>query len=845
MNPLHQYLVGLLDDQVQKRTIVVFYDPRREFEEFVGELPAAGEAPEGLTRVSLGQRQVYLARHEGSLFAVRAAAEAVTSGARPEPTVLYLPGVSWSEFGSPLLELERAGTSWKPSLKGLARHALLTRFSEGEVDQTLAAEGLRYRDLARLLEQAEAGGRASVLKTLFPGLSSENLLAQWLADPARDGEVESKGAQAELRAMLTSRLGLALADTIPLAELRDRALRYVLINEFRSDLRGTAPASMAQVPSPPSATHLDRARAVALQLRRAHADRYPDLADRLESDFRVCEAGIPPGELGSIDTFRCEEAMLLTWCARLVAEGRHDEALQAVAERVDSFWTAQDLRRRAQWELVRALADLGLEVQRVRAELPRAGTAPGSWVASYAGSSRWHQADRLLREVEARVVALDDEPECEEALGRIRRAYEDLMEQMARGFTAALASAGWSVTGVLSQSNVFDKVVSRAPGRTAYFLVDALRFEMGHELARLLPEALELQVQPAIASLPSITPVGMASLMPGAAGGFNVVAHKGRVVGAVDGTPLGSATDRMNYFRTRVPDLVDLTLGELQNHNSKKLAVRLKNASLVVVRSTEIDQSGESDADFIARTIMDRVVPNLARAIRKLGQAGIQHFVVSADHGYLFASRKDEDMRLDAPAGQTLETHRRCWIGQAGTPPPGAVRVTGAELGYATDLDFVFPQGAAVFRAGGSLSYHHGGPSLQEMVVPVLSFRLPVQAAPAAAKVSIELEGLPEKVTNRIFSVRLRVTGDLFTEDAVPIRIVLLSANEQVGQAGMALGGQLDLDTSVVLVPPGAEVNVGMRLAAEDVSAIQVVALDPTTDAVLRSSKEIPVRLGI
>ncbi len=844
MNPLHRYLVRLLDEQVQQHTLVVFYDPRREFEDFVGELPAAGEAPEGLARVALGQHPVYLGCFEGSFFGLRAAAEAVTSGVRPEPTVLYLPGVTWTETGTPLLELERAGTSWRPALKQLARHLLLKHFGEGEVDQLLAAEGLRYLDLARMLEEAQAGGRASVLKALFPGLSPEALLARWLTDPTGDAEIESKGGRAELRATFNSRLGLDLAAEATLAEARDRALRYVLVNEFRSDLRGPAPGTMAQVPSPASTPHLERVRSVAQLLRRSHADRYPALADRVESEFRVCEAGVPPEELGSIDTFRCEEAMLLTWCSGLVAEGRYEEALQAVAERTDSFWTAQDLRRRAQWDLVRALAELGLEIQRVQAQMPRSGGRPEAWVTGYSGASQWCQVDRLVREAESRVVALDDEPECEEALGRIRRAYEDLVEQMARGFSTSLRDAAWAIPDVLAQSSVYDKVVARASGRTALFLVDALRFEMGQELARVLPEALDLQVRPAVASLPTITAVGMAGLLPGAAGDFNVVVHRGQVVGAVAGTPLGSAKERIDYFRTRVPDLVDLTLGELLKESSKKLAGRLKGASLVVVRSTEIDQSGETDADLVARTTMDLVIPNLARAIRRLGRAGVESFVVAADHGYLYSLPKEMDMRMDLPAGQAVEVHRRCWIGRAGTPPAGALRVAGAELGYATDLEFHFPQGAAVFRSGGGLAYHHGGPSLQELVIPVVSFRLPVQTTPAPQGVSVELEGLPEKVTNRIFSVRVRVTGDLFTQE-VPVRVVLMSGTEQVGQAGMALGGVFQPEAGVVQVTPGVEANVGMRLASENVQALQVLALDPGTDSVLFSSKEIPVRLGI
>jgi hypothetical protein len=80
-------------------------------------------------------------------------------------------------------------------------------------------------------------------------------------------------------------------------------------------------------------------------------------------------------------------------------------------------------------------------------------------------------------------------------------------------------------------------------------------------------------------------------------------------------------------------------------------------------------------------------------------------------------------MRTDAPGGDTVELHRRCWIGRGGATPPGCVRVSASALGYASDLEFVFPAATGVFKAGGDLAFHHGGPSLQEMVVPVLTVR--------------------------------------------------------------------------------------------------------------------------
>jgi hypothetical protein len=189
---------------------------------------------------------------------------------------------------------------------------------------------------------------------------------------------------------------------------------------------------------------------------------------------------------------------------------------------------------------------------------------------------------------------------------------------------------------------------------------------------------------------------------------------------------------------------------------------------------------------------MEGVIGNVARAIRKLASAGIENFVVTADHGHQFSIRKDDDMKTDNPGGHTVDIHRRCWIGHGGVTPPGTVRVAGAELGYDTNLDFVFPTGLGVFKAGGGLSFHHGSVSLQELVIPVVSLRIPMTGSKIPTDKVVHLRGLPNELTNRTFGVRVSVVGDLFTTERVALRVVLVSGNEQVGQAGMALDGDLD-----------------------------------------------------
>lgn len=202
-------------------------------------------------------------------------------------------------------------------------------------------------------------------------------------------------------------------------------------------------------------------------------------------------------------------------------------------------------------------------------------------------------------------------------------------------------------------------------------------------------------------------------------------------------------------------------------------------------------------------------------------------------------------MLMDKPGGDTVDQHRRCWAGRGGQAPAAASRVSGAELGYDTDLDFIFPKGLAVFRAGGDLAFHHGGPSLQEMIVPVLTLRIPSAEPEAASGSKVTLEGEPSVLTNRTFSMRVSVAPELFSQGPVPVRLILLADGLEAGSCGMALDAELDRATGVVLVQPGKPANVGMMLTRDKFKKIRIVAQDPATDAILAQSGDIDVKLGM
>ena len=849
MHPLHDYVAKQLAEKLKSKRLVVWYDARGEFVPFIGEVRGGARTSNEPVPVSVAGIATRLAEYAGSMFELRAVVEPRVSRDTPESVVIYLPGCERDQRASVLMELEKAGECYEPQLKRLARNVLRQRYTDGVIDEMLAPERVTYEDLARALSDSSSAEPPSLLKGIFHDVSgNDGLVATWLVSDTRDGDIATKEATRELVKLVRSRLGLELPEDAVLAKLRAVTLRYVLAGEFRSDLHCPPPACLDGVASPKTKEEEAALRELARRLRTGFADAYAGLADRVEEELGLRNAKLPAGGLGAIDTFRFEERSLLTYCGDFIANRKFDEALGLMGESEHSFWLDRDVGRKAQWEVCRRMAELGRVAMSVRTAVNKTAGDANVWIDAYTAKDGWYRLDQAQRRLEAWVANLDEEPE-ERALGVVRRDYEDVCHAMAEGFTKALVKASWTAPASQHQTRIYSDVVADRPKPVAYLFVDAMRFEMGVELAERLPKTSEVSVRHAVGSLPSITPIGMAALLPGASASFSVVEQGGKLGVLIDDAFLPDLTARKKFAAARVPKLIDLTLDELLSLQPSKLSKRLEGAQVVVVRSQEIDHAGETGFTFQARRVMDTVIDNLARAIRKLAAAGVEHAVVSADHGHLFfASDRDESMRTDAPGGDTVELHRRCWIGRGGATPPGCVRVAASALGYASDLEFVFPTGSSVFKAGGDLAFHHGGPSLQELVIPVLTVRTKVRESGRPAAGPVTASGLPEAVTNRIFSVSLSLGEKqmMLGGTGMVVRPLLMSAGKQVGAVGMAIDTELDRATGCVTLQPNKPITVAFLLSDESAGSLRVVVQDPATDAELyRSPTDIPVRLGV
>jgi hypothetical protein len=674
----------------------------------------------------------------GSHLALMMQLERTAAGVDRSHVLIHLPGFNEEAVKqTPLFELYAAGVRFRKKLSTLVTEAAAGRVKPDQIEAyihqgTLSLEGADAW-LATLLDDGEEGGLAAQLRAMKPGALLDDLLdAGYVA-----GRLRAPQARDVLWAQLGAWTGLSVAwrdAALPVgspkpADIAFAAASWALAVEYVDDLeRPPADERLQLVPSLPRSV-LDTCCELAAQLRQRRPEFYQRTADETEG-WLVDEVELAQAELlGSIDTFRFEEDCILEAALAALEDEQWSQALEWADTRLGggSFWLQRDASREAAWKLVQGGALLGSAIQGAGTSLV-AGSLDEA-VDRYVSTGM--AVDQAHRTLEQRRTALLYPllPEFEALRGRLDglralwRAWADLW---ASDFNKLCRQQGFLPSTELQQRNLFDEVVrplTKDAGITALFVVDALRFEMGDELFRAIQgtPATTAKLSARLAELPTVTEVGMNVLAP--------VAHQGRLVPRIDG-------DRILGFSageflvkdpdTRVRAMWDrvgggscpkLSLSEVLQRDSTSLKKGITKAKLVVVHSQEIDAAGEKG---VGPAVFDVVMQKLRAAWRLLREAGVRRFVFTADHGFLLL---DETARNAQPHGRKSFPSRRHVVSPVAADHTGEARVPLADLGYTgATAQLMFPETTAVFDKGRrSASFVHGGNSLQERVIPVLT----------------------------------------------------------------------------------------------------------------------------
>ncbi len=860
MGILTETLIQQIAEQIQAHRVVVWFDPERAYLSVVDNLQFPTTA-------------IFRFYPEKGYLSLRRELEPIWSSLGEKPQLLIYVPCSMEDTHHALEEYTVAGASLAPGLQPpehntrlavVARRALSKVLPGASVEAVIADVEQGKLDLAEIEMIAENGLviQTGALGVIFGTGNAEGMALRFLTEVEIDHDLAAKNVGPALADLLENTYGITLGEGDDLVKLRATLAQALLVVDFIESLHGEIPAKLKTIPLPEGKAAREAVlRTIrAWRQRRDLADAYRQFAQKAQSGLGLANLSWSIATLTHSETFEQVEYLLQALIETALTDQALPEWLALVRRRAGGFWPILIPEHRLHWQIVLEAGEIVVFAQEILPIL-KSSLSAKSFLEQYTtGDSPWCNLDTLLRHLEKDWAHFELDQPAHDLLMKLvavaQQRYAAVVQELAVHFVRCFEAADFTLQGVKQQAKIYAECVDPAAkkGKTAYFLVDAFRYEMARELATQLSSDWQWQLIPALATVPTITEVGMATLLPGAEQGVTLLpAGAGKLGVMVKGTPLKNRTERVKYFEGKGAGPVAVTvLNEIAPLKDKHLRNRLVNANLVLVTATEeIDGLWENQT-HMARSLQDHVFEQLRRGIRSLLGLGYRQIIITADHGFLAGESLILGEPVDPPGGETADLHRRVWVGKGGAAIQGFLRKPISAFGLGGDLELVTSYGLACFKVGGgSTEYFHGGLSLQEIVIPVLSL--------TAGAGSVEIGKSPfqweialgsKKISTRFFTVTISGTADNFLAQPPRLRVELRAGDQPISEPVAATYGfheatrdvamQAEPETAGSLEPNTITLRV---IEIPEVNKVNLLILDEI-GLTLHEVKDIPIEIA-
>ncbi len=433
----------------------------------------------------------------------------------------------------------------------------------------------------------------------------------------------------------------------------------------------------------------------------------------------------------------------------------------------------------------------------------------GGWQVDYAGET-------LFRE-EAEMP-----PPLLKVRDALRLAYQRHLDRINQAFSELLAHHPLPELPYAGAALAQDVGKASKNRPIAVLILDACRYDVGQRLAALLNRGerqARATVSAARAPLPAITAIGMPYALPGITGLDVAWTGKKPVPWQVTATGfngnLAIKSDRIKWLKQtyKLSDNSFLQIGDVLDR-AEKVSVA-DNGRLLFVFADELDDHEGNLKPYG----LDREVERYATLLRQLRAGGYTTIFVVTDHGFFHWEGVADERSITKPSGEVLYASRRAMVGYGLQPETTVILpVSGSQT-----LQCAIPRSIQAFKTPGGLGFFHGGATLQELIIPILTIRWPQQmrVIGVVLKPVNQISGLAPRLEIEPERVDTNLLGEV-DEKLVGRRAQIEISQSQTGQ-------KLFVSVPVTIEPGGEK---------------QIVQLErePGVQASLRSKLDIVVR---
>ncbi|NHM30666.1 BREX-1 system phosphatase PglZ type A [Neobacillus terrae] len=398
--------------------------------------------------------------------------------------------------------------------------------------------------------------------------------------------------------------------------------------------------------------------------------------------------------------------------------------------------------------------------------------------------NEYHTMDTYYRKF---YVAFDNEPNSE-ILKKLKVMVENLytnwyMGDLSSHWSQAVESDmkdNWIIPGITNQQQFYRQYVAPKvnKGERVFVVIsDALRYEVGVEITeRLNAETMgACEIEPILSVVPSVTKLGMASLLPHKVVDFN---ENARVL--VDGKSSSGLENRKSIIESTVADSIAIHAQEVFAMNKAGRREFFKGKKLIYMYHDTIDAMGDkASTEIYTFDAVERAIGEISTLIKIIrDDLSGTNILITADHGFVYQREPlMETDKIEKENIQTVEVKRRYMLSKEKRQMGGILNINlDSIINNVHQLNVYVPKSTIRFKMQGTgVNFVHGGASLQEVVVPLLKYkniRKGQANSREIVKVDIKLTSTTRKITNSLFHLSFFQTEKV--EDKVVPRTVLV-----------------------------------------------------------------------
>ena len=844
MSRLDNILTIKLKKLFQSSQIVFWYDDNGFFQPFIQKL---------------SQTDFSILKFKDSWFELKYQIEGLFDSESFKNFLAYIPFDRLDYLNvNPLTEIEKAGKVFEFSRELLIREALNGSFDETEISRLITDPNTKYEEINELSKGGEIINVPPVVKLFFKTEEPISILLTFLIDKQIPQKIKKRGKLEEFLIFIKDNFGIAFEQMLDLKDLNEFIIQTLLL--FNLKLNYSKSRDLMQLQNIDLPIELfQRQNCISLLNRfkenRKSTDIFIEWSNTIEKKINLDSWNFDIINVLELDLFEFFDNYILKNIGDLIGKISKDNLNELLRVRKNTFWVLNDPKIRFLWDIASRLIKLDLKIDEFNLLLSSKSFSFDELFNLYVDLQKndfgFYVIDTYYRQIENLLTDYDYPLPFNDYLEVCRQKYYKFLEGL-NEISAKLINE-YSASSKIKQNDFFKKFIKPKLGKNtiAFFTVDALRYEMGVELANSLSKPNDLKIIPCLANLPTLTYIGMTAILPEANSNFILIEKQGRINVKLHEKIIVNPRDRIKWIEEQLSNkILDMTLDEILSKR-ERIKPKLKDVELIIVRSNEIDLLGEQDKIYQIRKNLSGMIKDLKRAIEILSNLGISDFIITSDHGFLFGEELKDDMKIDAPQGRKVEIHRRVWIGSGGTETSSTIKIKANELGYESDLDFIFPSNLGSFKkAGGNKNYLHGGISLQEIIVPVIGFSLPVKSKSKTTD-KFEVKIPKDEINMRIFNVEIiySIEGSLdkFFDKKVtkPINCrIKLKKNEYIDPVNAT--EEFNQETKDILVNSENSTFITFLLPEKfNKGELTVQILDSNTSVILKESKKIPYEIYI